>query len=159
MICVTLSQIMWHVWCKWWKFGDVKFRQQKKGLGYHWCHLTMVGLFSGGWGVISFSLLGVCKQMLMASPTWWTWVWASSGVGDGQGSLAYCSPWGRRVQHNWATELTDWSRCWLNLPVREAIWDTLTVTEEGGGRAKLADFCGSFPFWTYIILNFIYELY
>ena len=27
----------------------------------------------------------------MASPTWWTWVWASSGgVGDGQGSLACC---------------------------------------------------------------------
>ena len=27
------------------------------------------------------------------------------GVGDGQGSLACCSPWGRRVRHNWATEL------------------------------------------------------
>ena len=30
----------------------------------------------------------------MASPTRWTWVWANSGVGDGQGSLACCSPWG-----------------------------------------------------------------
>ena len=28
-------------------------------------------------------------------------------VGDGQGSLAYCSPWGRRVRHNRVTELTD----------------------------------------------------
>ena len=27
------------------------------------------------------------------------------GVGDGQGSLAWCSLWGRRVGHNWATEL------------------------------------------------------
>ena len=26
-------------------------------------------------------------------------------VGDGQGSLACCSPWGHRVGHNWATEL------------------------------------------------------
>ena len=26
-------------------------------------------------------------------------------VGGGQGSLACCSPWGRRVGHNWATEL------------------------------------------------------
>ena len=26
-------------------------------------------------------------------------------VGDGQGSLAYCGPWGRRVGHDWATEL------------------------------------------------------
>ena len=27
------------------------------------------------------------------------------GAGDGQGGLACCSPWGRRVGHNWATEL------------------------------------------------------
>ena len=26
-------------------------------------------------------------------------------VGDGQGSLACCTPWGLRVRHNWATEL------------------------------------------------------
>ena len=25
------------------------------------------------------------------------------GVGDGQGSLVCCSPWGRRVGHNWTT--------------------------------------------------------
>ena len=29
------------------------------------------------------------------------------GVGDGQGRLACCSPWGCRVRHNWVTELTD----------------------------------------------------
>ena len=29
------------------------------------------------------------------------------GVGDGQGSLACCSPWGHRVRHDWATELTN----------------------------------------------------
>ena len=28
------------------------------------------------------------------------------GVGDGQGSLVCCSPWGHRVGHDWATELT-----------------------------------------------------
>ena len=27
------------------------------------------------------------------------------GVGDGQGSLASCSPWGPRVGHDWVTEL------------------------------------------------------
>ena len=27
------------------------------------------------------------------------------GVGDGQGSLACCSPWGRRVGHDLATDL------------------------------------------------------
>ena len=29
----------------------------------------------------------------------------ASGAGDGQGSLACCSPWGRRVGHDWAAEL------------------------------------------------------
>ena len=32
----------------------------------------------------------------IASPNWWTWVWANSRVGDRQGSLVYCSPWGRK---------------------------------------------------------------
>ena len=27
------------------------------------------------------------------------------GVGDGQGGLACCDPWGRKVGHDWATEL------------------------------------------------------
>ena len=27
------------------------------------------------------------------------------GPGDGQGGLAWCSPWGCRVEHDWATEL------------------------------------------------------
>jgi len=27
------------------------------------------------------------------------------GVGDGQGGLACCNSWGRRVRHDWATEL------------------------------------------------------
>ena len=31
----------------------------------------------------------------------------ASGVGDGQGSLACCSPWGRKVGYDWATELTE----------------------------------------------------
>ena len=31
------------------------------------------------------------------------------GVGDGQGSLACCSPWGRSVRHDWVTEL--WKTC------------------------------------------------
>ena len=29
------------------------------------------------------------------------------GDGDGQGGLACCDSWGRRVRHNWATELTE----------------------------------------------------
>ena len=32
----------------------------------------------------------------MASPTQWTWVWASSRIGEWQGSLACCSPWSHK---------------------------------------------------------------
>ena len=35
---------------------------------------------------------------------WDSWM-AVLGVGDGQGSLACCSPWGPTVKHDWATEL------------------------------------------------------
>ena len=38
------------------------------------------------------------------------------GVGNGQGSLAGCSSWGRRVRHDWATEL-NWiihEFCWYS---------------------------------------------
>ena len=31
------------------------------------------------------------------------------GVGGGQGGLVCCSPWGRRVRHDWVTEL-NWSK-------------------------------------------------
>ena len=31
----------------------------------------------------------------------------TAGIGDGQGGLACCSPWGHKVGHDWATELTD----------------------------------------------------
>jgi len=37
------------------------------------------------------------------------------GAGDGQGSLACCSPWGHRVRHDWATEL-NWTK--LNIHVQ-----------------------------------------
>ena len=46
----------------------------------------------------------------MASPTRWTWVWASSGVVDGQGGLVYCSPWGRNELDT--TEGLNWTEVW-----------------------------------------------
>ena len=46
----------------------------------------------------------------MALPTRWTWVWQALGVGDGQGSLACCSPWGGK---SW-TRLSDWTELKIN---------------------------------------------
>ena len=48
--------------------------------------------------------------------TQWTCVWVNSwvsvnsGVGDSKGGLACCSPWGRRVGHDWVTELNWYKR-------------------------------------------------
>ena len=42
----------------------------------------------------------------MASPTWWTWVWASSGSWCWTGKPGMLQSMGsQRVRHNWATEL------------------------------------------------------
>ena len=38
------------------------------------------------------------------------------GVGDGQGSLVCCSPWGRKVRHDWASELNWGHRIYLQYP-------------------------------------------
>ena len=35
----------------------------------------------------------VTEDGWMASPTWWTWVWAALGDGNGHRSLTCCSPW------------------------------------------------------------------
>ena len=65
------------------------------------------------WGAIAFSqtlnswdkshlvmMYNPWHHRLDAHEFGWT-----SGVGDGQGGLACCSPWSHRVRHNWATEL------------------------------------------------------
>ena len=39
----------------------------------------------------------------MASPTQWTWVWVNSRIGDGQGGLACCNPWGCKE-----LDMTEW---------------------------------------------------
>ena len=43
----------------------------------------------------------------MASPTQWRWVCDSLGVGDGQGGLACCSPWGCKESDT--TEWLNWN--------------------------------------------------
>ena len=43
----------------------------------------------------------------MASSTWWTWVWVSSGSWWWQGSLLCCSPWGCKESD--LTERLNWT--------------------------------------------------
>ena len=60
----------------------------------------------------------------MASLTQWTWVWASSGTWWWQGSLACCSPWGRKELNT--TE-------WLN-------WTELTESRLAGEKTNLISY-------------------
>ena len=46
------------------------------------------------------------RHFWMASPTWWTWILAALGVGDGQGSLSCCSLCGGK-ESDW-TEWLKW---------------------------------------------------
>ena len=59
----------------------------------------------------------------MASLTLWTWVW-TLGVGDGQGGLACCDSGGRRVGHDWATELNwmVWEVSLLSTPLQHLVF-------------------------------------
>ena len=57
----------------------------------------------------------------MASPTWWHEFEQAPGVGDGQGSLAYCSPWGRKELD--MTEQLNWTECFTNTFFCEMIVD------------------------------------
>ena len=55
----------------------------------------------------------------MASPTWWTWVWASSRSWWWTGKPGVLQSMGlQRVRHNWATELnwTDGDRKYMGTP-------------------------------------------
>ena len=63
----------------------------------------------------------------MASPTWWTWVWASSGSWWWTGKPGVLQSMGsQRVGHDWATELnTPYGQCYL-------------VTSSGSGLLSLS---------------------
>ena len=85
----------------------------------------------------------------MASLTQWTWVWVSSGVGDGQGGLACCSPWGCKQSDT--TELLTWTthtrpcvRCWrygnnLGIVVALDLMDLFGIHISGTSGAFITD--------------------
>ena len=66
----------------------------------------------------------------MASPTWWTWVWASSGSWWWTGKPGVLQSMGLpRVGHDWATELN-----WTEQMMRDARLNELQAGMKIGGR-------------------------
>ena len=49
------------------------------------------------------------------------------GVGDGQGSLVWCSPWGRKVRHDWASELNWGHRIYFQDPHCPLVGDNMQI--------------------------------
>ena len=47
------------------------------------------------------------------------------GVGDGQGGLACCSPWGLRVRHDWVTEQKMWVPVGKGLFIYQKYWEEM----------------------------------
>ena len=62
------------------------------------------------------------RDSWMASPTQWTWVWASSGSWWWTGKPGVLQSMGlQRVGHNWATEL-NWTICKIDSQWKFAVW-------------------------------------
>ena len=76
----------------------------------------------------------------------------SLGVGDGQGSLAYCSPGGlQRVRHDWATELMYFSYIYVCV----CIYIYLYIYENiCNSFYELSHICYSFPFTVLLPINY-----
>ena len=93
---LTLS-IHWKDWCWSWSSNTLATDAKNQLIGKDWCweRLKAEGVGDdrgwGGW---------------MASLTWWTWVWASSGSWWWTGKLGVLQSMGlQKVGHNWVTEL------------------------------------------------------
>ena len=91
----------------------------------------------------------------MASPTWWTWVWVSSGSWWWTGKPGVLQPMGsQRVRHDWVTKL-NWSHLpsfpWLALLThgkRPWCWERLKVGGEGDDMVGWLD--GIMIWWTWV---------
>ena len=78
-----------------------------------------------GWLLWYHQLYGWYHHRVI-SPTLWTWVWVSPGVGDEQGSLECCSLWGCKESDmtewlNW----TDWGS--TNYSIRNVTRNTANI--------------------------------
>ena len=88
--------IHWKDWCWSWNSNTLAtWYEELTHLKRVWCWDRLKGQGEGedrGW------------DGWIASLTRWTWVCVSSGVGDGHGSLACCSPWGCKE-----SDRTEWN--------------------------------------------------
>ena len=85
----------------------------------------------------------------MASPTPWTRVWASSESSEEQGSLARCSPWGRKESDT--TEPLNWTELHCNHRILGISWAKILVLK-GEKYLKNKDQINDFTPRSYILV-------
>ena len=93
----SVLSVHWKDWCWSWNANIfATWCEELTQLKRPWCWER---LKAGGEGLTEDKIVG-WHYWLNGHGFGWT-----LGVGDGQGGLACCSSWVRRVGHNWATEL------------------------------------------------------
>ena len=95
----SVLDIQWKDWCWSWNSNTLAtWCEELTHLKRPWC-----------WGRLKAGGEGDDRGWdgWMASPTWWTWAGVNSRSCDGQGGLAYCSPWGCKESDT--TERLNWT--------------------------------------------------
>ena len=82
----------------------------------------------------------------MASPTCGHEFEQAPGVGDGQGCLVCCIPWGRRVRHARGPWLDTEDLPWAPTLEDESVTLSPTESESRAGQVRLSPF----PRWTFV---------
>ena len=81
-------------------------------------HLVLKNQIPSQWSDLWHTLKGFSRR--------WTWVWVTSGVGDGQGSLACCYSWG--CEEPDTTEQLSWTErilAWRSGMRHSVLWEKL----------------------------------
>ena len=119
----SVLNIHWKDWCWSWNSNTLaSWCEELTRLKRPWCWERLKAGEEGnyrGW------------DGWMASPTWWTEFEQALGVGDGQGGLACCSPWGHKqldktkqlnwtdsrfiISHKFSLKLTFYSKLFVRI--------------------------------------------
>ena len=91
----SIPNIYWKDWCWSWNSNNlVTWCKELTRWNRPWCWERLKAAReedNRGW------------DSWMGSPTRWTWIWATLGVGEVQGSLECCISWGRKD-----SDMTEW---------------------------------------------------
>ena len=95
------------------------------------------------------------RMRWMASPTQWTWVWASSEIRWWTGRSGVLQSMGsQRVRHDWATELNlTWSNYSQGIPTTCWFWNQFYIDSTKGSWLNITMLSKPKPLTVWITIN------